>query len=324
VTATAEGSPGSATRPRRSLHLGRPHVFVPDAYSPIDRAAVVMFGFICGIFQATGRFPRPGDAWTYWTADLDHLYPERWGIDGLYIYPPPLAQLTTLLQPIGWGVFITLWTTLLWVALAYMLGRWTWLFVAAGIFAIPFGYGLPAEVSDVLGHSLNGNVQLLIAAGLVVAMRGRTAGWLPGLVTKVVSGLGLGWYVFRLEWAPLARTLAIAAAVCAVSFAFAPSQWFEWLDWTIRNAGTPAPVVVEPIPFFVRFPACLALLLWGARTDRAWVVPIVVGFGTPALYIGTYPSMWVAAIPLYLDRRARLRSERAAGATGAAGTAAAG
>jgi hypothetical protein len=133
----------------------------------------------------------------------------------LYL-PPPLAQITTLLHPIGWQVFIVCWTTLLWAALAYMLGRWTWLFVATGIVALVLG--LPYEFGDVLGHALNGNVQLFIAAGLVVALRGNVLGWLPGLLTKVVSGLGLGWYLVRREWRPLALSLAAAAAVSAVSF----------------------------------------------------------------------------------------------------------
>jgi hypothetical protein len=97
-----------------------------------------------------------------------------------------------------------------------MLGRWTWLFVATGIVALVLG--LPYEFGDVLDHAINGNVRLFIAAGLVVALRGNVLGWLPGLLTKVVSGLGLGWYLVRREWRPLALSLAAAAAVSAVSF----------------------------------------------------------------------------------------------------------
>ena len=33
------------------------------------------------------------------------------------------------------------------------------------------------------------------------------------------------------------------------------------------------------------------------------MVPIVVGWSTPALYLGTYPSMWVGTIPLLLWAR---------------------
>src|ERR1035437_10244404 len=274
-------------------------IYVPPAYSAIDRAAVIIFGFTCGILQAIGRFPRPQDAYGYWIANLDSLSPARWGVDGQYLYSPPLAQITTILHPIGWQVFIVVWTTLLWAALAYMLGRWAWLFVVLGIAALAFG--LPYEAGDVLGHALNGNVQLFIAAGLVFALRGNVLGWLPGLLTKVVSGIGLGWYVLRGEWRPLVLSLATAAAAAAFSFIFSPNQWLQWVDWTIKNAGTPSPIVLEPIPFSVRLPMSLAILIWGARTNRAWVVPIAVGWGTPALYLGTYPSVWIASIPLFLD-----------------------
>jgi hypothetical protein len=229
-------------------------MYVPSAYSPIDRLAVVLFGFLCGVFQAMGRFPLPVDAWGYWTANLAHLYPEHWGPDGTYVYPPLLAQITTVLHPIGWQVFIVGWTTLLWAALAYMLGRWTWLFVAAGIAAIPLGYGAPAELGEVLGSSLGGNVQLLIAAGIVVALRGNALGWLPGLLTKVVSGLGLVWHLVRSEWRPLAISLGFTAAVAAVSLLFSPSQWDEWIAWLLKNAGTPAPVALDPVPFAIACP----------------------------------------------------------------------
>ncbi len=260
-------------------------------------------GFLLGILQAIGSLPVPTDSFNYWAVDLAHLYPERWGIDGTYIYPPVLAQILTFLHPIGWQLFTIGWTTLIWAALAYMLGRWTWLFVFVGFAAAPFGYGAPAELTDVLGHALNGNVQLLIAAGIVVALRGNTLGWLPGLLTKFVSGLGLGWYVARFEWRPLAMSLAAAAAVSAVSFAFAPSLWGEWIAWVVKNADAPPTVALEPVSLALRLPMSLALLAWGARTHRAWVVPIAVGWGTPALYLGTYPSMWVGALPLFLDPR---------------------
>jgi hypothetical protein len=276
-------------------------IYVPSAYSAIDRTTLVAFGLVCGIFQAVGRFPLPQDAWMYWTADLNHLYPEHWGLDGLYVYPPPLAQIITLLHPVGWQIFIVCWTTLLWAALAYMLGRWAWLFVALGIATVLFD--LPFAFGDVLGHSLNGNVQLLMAAGIVAALRGNALGWLPSLLTKVVAGLGLGWYVLRREWRPLAISLGATTAVVAVSFGFASSQWAEWIAWLVKNAGVPPPVELDPVPFALRLPACLALLIWGARTNRAWVVPIVVGWSTPALYLGTYPSMWVGAIPLFLWAR---------------------
>src|ERR1035437_7014190 len=87
-------------------------IYVPPAYSAIDRAAGIIFGFTCGILQAIGRFPRAQDAYGYWIANLDHLYPAQWGVDGQYIYPPPLAQITTILHPIGWQILNMFWTNL--------------------------------------------------------------------------------------------------------------------------------------------------------------------------------------------------------------------
>lgn len=141
-----------AATARRVIVLALParlrRVYVPPAYSAIDRAAVILFGLTCGILQAIGRFPVPQDARAYWSADLAHLYTTDLAHGSPYLYPPPLAQITTLLQPIGWQLFCVAWTTLLWVALAYMLGRWAWLFVAMGIVAL--AVSLPYELGCVL------------------------------------------------------------------------------------------------------------------------------------------------------------------------------
>jgi hypothetical protein len=278
--------------------LGRT-IYIPSAYSAIDRTAVILVGLVFGILQAVGRFPNPFDAAMYWAQDLGHAYYGAWGPDVQYIYPPVLAQILTFLHPIGWPIFVVAWTTLIWTALAYILGRWTWFFVALGI--VSMVTPLPYEASAVLGYSLNGNVELLITAGIVVGLRGYAAGWLPGLVTKVVPGVGLGWHLLRREWRPLVKALGLAAVVVVVSFAISPGQWVDWLAFTIRNADVPSPLVLEPVPLPVRLLTSLALLVWGARTNRIWVVPIVVGWCTPVLYQGTYPGIWIGAIPLFLD-----------------------
>jgi hypothetical protein len=60
-------------------------IYVPSAYSAIDRSAVIFFGFTCGVLQALGRFPLPQDGWTYWSANLDKLYPKEW-VQTVYSY----------------------------------------------------------------------------------------------------------------------------------------------------------------------------------------------------------------------------------------------
>ena len=57
-----------------------------------------------------------------------------------------------------------------------------------------------------------------------------------------------------------------------------------------------------PIPFLVRLPFAVALVVWGARTDRKWVVPVASMIALPALWYGGL-SMVLGTIPL---RRAAL------------------
>ena len=52
-----------------------------------------------------------------------------------------------------------------------------------------------------------------------------------------------------------------------------------------------------PIPLLVRLPIAVALVVWGARTDRRWTVPVASMLALPALWYGGI-SMLLAVIPL--------------------------
>ena len=54
-----------------------------------------------------------------------------------------------------------------------------------------------------------------------------------------------------------------------------------------------AGVPVVPIPGWVRFPIAIALIIWGARTDRAWTVPIACGIASFALYEWSFLTVWL-------------------------------
>jgi hypothetical protein len=41
-----------------------------------------------------------------------------------------------------------------------------------------------------------------------------------------------------------------------------------------------------PIPFLVRLPFAVVLVVWGARTDRRWTVPVAGMLALPALWYG--------------------------------------
>ena len=52
-----------------------------------------------------------------------------------------------------------------------------------------------------------------------------------------------------------------------------------------------------PIPFLVRLPFAIALVVWGARTDRRWTVPVAGMLALPALWYGGL-TMLLAVIAL--------------------------
>ena len=76
------------------------------------------------------------------------------------------------------------------------------------------------------------------------------------------------------------------------------------------KSGTWASV---PVPLWIRLPLAVALVVWGARTDRRWTVPVASMLALPALWYGGL-SMLLAVIPL-LERRARRFPRVAAPAT---------
>src|SRR3989442_144874 len=162
---------------------------------------------------------------------------------------------------------------------------------------------VPSVVGIVLGWLLLGNVQILIAAVAIAGFRWPALWALPAL-TKVGPGVGLVWFIARKEWRSLAIALASTVALAVASFLLAPWAWGDWLGFLQRNAATPSFVPVVPIAFQIRLALGAALIVWGARTDRPWTVPIAVGFSSPQLYEWSFVVIWLAAIPLWREKRA--------------------
>jgi hypothetical protein len=95
--------------------------------------------------------------------------------------------------------------------------------------------------------------------------------------------------------------LGATALIAAISAIFMPTAWRQWLDVIVANAGKGGTWASVPAPLLVRLPAAVALVVWGARTDRRWTVPVASMLALPALWYGGL-SMLLAVIPL-LPRR---------------------
>jgi hypothetical protein len=255
---------------------------------------IIAFSEPWGRLWGTGQ-----DARCYWQASLADPYLHAdWNDPIAYVYSPAFLQLVSALTALPWQAFVAVWTALLIAAVRFLTGP---RLLAAGLL-------FPFAAMEVAG----GNVSLLLAAAIVIGFRWPAA-WAIVLLTKITPGIGLLWFAVRREWRSLAIALGATALVALVSFVILPDQWRSWVDVVSRNvaagrAGTWASV---PIPLWVRLPFAIALVVWGARTDRRWTVPVAAMVALPALWYGGL-SMLLAVIPL----TPRARQDQTNGALG--------
>ncbi len=253
-----------------------------------DRFAVLacaLVGVIVGFAQVTGMVHEPFDAIMYWQGYLGDPY---WLGAGSYVYPPPMAQLLEPFRWIGWTPFIIMWSSLIWASLGYVAGRWTPLVLLIGVIHDP------ATVAG-LEAVFIGNVTLPMAAAIVLGMT-YPAAWAVPLLTKITPGVGVVWFAARREWRQFSVAIGTTALVVVGSFLLLPSSWRQFLDLVSQNTSvtTNGDMTIVGPPLALRLVAAIALIAWGARTNRPWVVPIACGMSVTGLYhLG---SVWVVAL----------------------------
>ncbi len=246
--------------------------------SPLARRAVRDGLAVAGLLFAAFLFfvvaPRTGtfgfDAFAYWHLDLADPYSKSAGGLGAFTYTPVIARLFSPFGSLPWYTFLWLWTGML-VATLIWLG-WRSSLV---VLAFP-------PVALELYH---GNVHLLIAAAIVLGFRWPVT-WAFIILTKLTPGIGLVWFAVRREWHKLGIALGVTAALVVVSLIFDADLWRAWLSDDILKtaAGAPLDQFSIGIPLWLRVPAAALLVAWGARTDRAWTVPIAATLSLPILW----------------------------------------
>ncbi len=268
---------------------GRLRTWLGELRSPRNAAG---FGMALGLWVFIVAGSAPGRPWStaqearcYWLPSLADPYRwSDWTRPIAYVYSPAFLQLIAPLKALSWPAFVAAWTALLLCALRFLTGpRLFWL-------------GVLVAAIELAG----GNISLFLAVAIVLGFRW-PATWALVVLTKVTPGVGLLWFAMRREWRNLAVALGTTGAVVAASAVLAPREWWQWLQVLVANAGQGGTWAAVPIALWLRLPAAVALVAWGARTNRRWTVPVASMLALPALWYGSL-CMLLAVIPL--SRRA--------------------
>ena len=148
----------------------------------------------------------------------------------------------------------------------------------------------------------HGNIHLLLAAAVVLGFRHPWA-WSFPLLAKPTMGVALLWFAVRREWRQLAVALGTAGVAIVASLVLAPALWAEWFGYVSADLdGTPGGPTVG-VPLWARAALGAVIVIWGARTDRPWSVPLAATLCLPVLWFAGL-SVLTAALPLRRAARA--------------------
>jgi hypothetical protein len=247
------------------------------SYPRTDRAAVAalllsVVATIRAFYLVVGHTPSDSTV-AYWTSHLaPGFYDAHAYTFAAHEYPPIVAQLLGPLTQLSFPAFQAVW-------LAVQIGLLLWL-------VGPRWLGIALLLPPVLAWVANGNIQnfYVLTAGLGLRY---PALWAIPILSKVTPGIGLLWFVVRREWRSAAIALGTTAALVLVSLMTVPWAWAEWLAFLTRSGA--APDAALALPLSLRLAAAAALTVWGARTNRPWVLAIVLWLAMPTAW-------WIALV----------------------------
>ena len=253
-----------------------------DATPGLDRMAAMKHGLVLtGLIVAAWMYLIVGDrTWAnpgsdgliYWAVDPANPYAGSFvGGTGAYLYSPAFAQVFWLIGRLPREVFVIGWTLLL-AGVALWLAR-------------PWPAALLVLALPVSQEILIGNIHLLLSAAIVLGFRW-PATWAFVLLTKVTPGVGLLWFAVRREWRSLAIALGATAAIVAVSLGVGGIQsWLDWVALLRRDGGA------ESWRLYIRLAISALIVIWGARTDRRWTVPLAALIALPVIWSDSFAML---------------------------------
>lgn len=267
----------------------------PGAFRALRHALVVLClvtdAWLLLLILGGGGFTH--DSYAYWAVDLADAYVAGVGEEDAFLYSPAVAQVFAVLGRLPWQVFLVAWSGLLLGCVLWMSGRsWYWV--------LP----LPPVLFDIIV----GNVHILYAAAIVLGFRFPWT-WSLMLLTKVTPGIGLLWFAVRREWRALAIALGATGVIVVISGVLVPDLWRQWLDLLVSSGQGAIPTLaLVHVSLLPRLVVAAVIIVWGARTDRPWVLPIALLVAQPVIWLAGL-SILVGILPLRGEAGRRLAEQ---------------
>jgi hypothetical protein len=246
----------------------------PVLHGLILGAAILSLGILIGLGEKRGTFG--WDAAAYWSVNPADPYAGWYDVAGSFRYSPVMALVAAPLRLIPLPLFLWAWVVVGALAAVYASGR-LW------VLALPF----------VVLDLFVGNVHLLLAAAIIAGFRWPAA-WAFVVFAKATCGIGLLWFAARGEWRKLAIALGTIGAIGVVSLALVPDLWAQYLSLTLGDSRVGTWGI--GIPVWFRLPIAAAVVIWGARTDRFWTVPLAAYLALPVIWPTISLALLVACL----------------------------
>ena len=249
--------------------------------------ALIMFGVVPYDLH-------PNDSHAYWVVDVADPYRDaRLGAVDAFLYSPAAAQL------------VAPFTHLPFEAFRLLLGG-----VSLGALTLA-GASYTLLVPGVFEDLVRGNIHLLLAAAIIAGFRWPGL-WSAMLLTKVTPAVGLLWFAVRREWRALAQVAVVTAVVVAASVLLGGVRlWEEWIRLLATSAESPRTYTylgIAPPALILRMPMAVAVVAWGALTNRRWTVPVAAFLALPVIWPSGF-ALLAAVPPLAIADARRARSE---------------
>ena len=231
---------------------------------------------LIGIWLAFHLVPQAPliDDMAYWGTRDGILYERTWNEAAAYVYSPAFAQLLVPFTALPYMAFHVGLSVVQLAVVLWLIGP----LLTLGFLLVPFLGG---------SYIWNGNITPLLCVALV------WRAWPLIVLTKILPGVTLGWYVGARDWRGLAVSLWALIGIVAVSLALWPAAWFDWADALTRAQA--AERLGWQIPLALRLPAALALSVYAGHSGKRWLLAPAAMLSMADIWWSGL--VWLIAIP---------------------------